>query len=223
MALAQRPASPPARPPARPGLKPRPLPRPGPSGLTQKAQARARLPQRGRAVSAAERAVRAVQLLQQAGQLSQEFLLRAGACGRREASGRGGGSGLHPSGPAAPHVPSPALSASAPSSRSRSKAPRAASSAASRAHSALKSGHKGLRAAAPRKSSYLRRRQGEREPGRPSEFPRADLPLPAPPSAAPRPLPQGLQVPGYGGPLPGLGLRPLHGNVASSQGCAPCR
>jgi hypothetical protein len=45
----------------------------------QQAQAGAGFPQRGRVASAAERAIRAVQRLQQVGRLSQELLLRAGA------------------------------------------------------------------------------------------------------------------------------------------------
>jgi hypothetical protein len=105
-----------------------------------------------------------VQRLQQVGRLSQELLLRAGACRRRETSGCGARSAAPapPSIPPAPHAPSRALSTAAPSSRC-SRAPRIASSAASRAHSALKSGHQGPRDAASAKAPYLRRDVGQCE------------------------------------------------------------
>lgn len=125
--------------------------------LTQQAQAAAGLPQNGGAVSAAERAIRAVQRPQQAGQLPQELFLCVRACGRKkplreEAAGSAAPPAVHP----ALHAPCPAPSTAVPSSR-RSRAPRAVSSAASRAHSALKSAHAGPRDAPSGSAPYLRR------------------------------------------------------------------
>lgn len=160
-----REAPPPEAPPP-PGL-------PGPPRLTQQAQAAAGLPQRGGAVSAAERAIGAVQRPQQAGQLPQEFLLCVRACGEEAAAAIRGAAG--PAAPAPPppsarilNAPWPAPSPRAPSSR-LSTAPRAVSSAASRAHSALKSAHAGPRDAASGRAPYLRRgaRQCECLPPRP--------------------------------------------------------
>lgn len=61
-----------------------------PGRLTQQAQATAGLPQHGGAVSAAERAIRAVQRPQQTGQLPQELFLCVRACGRKKPSGSSG-------------------------------------------------------------------------------------------------------------------------------------
>lgn len=61
-----------------------------PSSLTQQTQAAAGLPQHGGAVSAAERAIRAVQRPQPAGQLPQELFLCVRACGRKKPSGSSG-------------------------------------------------------------------------------------------------------------------------------------
>lgn len=56
----------------------------------QQTQAAAGLPQHGGAVSAAERAIRAVQRPQPAGQLPQELFLCVRACGRKKPSGSSG-------------------------------------------------------------------------------------------------------------------------------------
>lgn len=56
----------------------------------QQAQAATGLPQHGGAVSAAERAIRAVQRPQQASQLPQELFLCVRACGRKKPSGSSG-------------------------------------------------------------------------------------------------------------------------------------
>lgn len=56
----------------------------------QQAQAATGLPQHGGAVSAAERAIRAVQRPQEASQLPQELFLCVRACGRKKPSGSSG-------------------------------------------------------------------------------------------------------------------------------------
>lgn len=129
---------------------------------------------------------------------------------------------LQPQGPSSPRVPSPALSASVPSSFSRSRASSVASSAASRAHSALKSGHEGPGDALSGKPSYLQRGRGSgRGRGRSVRISEGKPASSSPPSHTPHPLPQGQQVPGQGGPLPLLRLRPLHETVVSSPGARP--